>query len=143
MLFEVFFNPLGVFRDEPKVARFNEVFQLQQFPQLAAGFEFISECLLPHAGRFYAAPGKAHTIAVHVSIGPGRKRTPIVGVNSGFVDAVTLSGVNILWLEDEDYKVTDPADQNIGLTAEVISRRSFAARYYFRRTLRISPTVRP
>jgi hypothetical protein len=33
MLFEVFFNPLGVFRDEPKVARFNEVFQLQQFPQ--------------------------------------------------------------------------------------------------------------
>lgn len=110
MLFEIFFNPLGIFRDEPKVDRFSELFQLQQFTQLTASFEFISECLLPHAGRFYAVPGKAHTIAIHVSIGPGKK-TPISRVNSGVVDAVTFGGVNILWLEDEDYKVTDPDDQ--------------------------------
>jgi hypothetical protein len=45
ILFEVFFDPDGKLRNNPKVHCFNDIFSLQIYPQLASSFEFIAGCL--------------------------------------------------------------------------------------------------
>ncbi|HIF9205258.1 TPA: caspase family protein [Photobacterium damselae] len=59
MLFEVFFNSKGDFRDSFKVAMFNKLFELQQYPDYKPAFDFIAELLLPFHNSFYVIPGKS------------------------------------------------------------------------------------
>jgi hypothetical protein len=75
MLFEIFFDSKGEMRKTFKTARFNEVFDLLRFAELADSFAFISECLLPDADRFYLLPGKKHHVALHI-VSFGRKERP-------------------------------------------------------------------
>ena len=97
MLFEVFFNPDARLRKNFKMRRFQEIFRLQQHAQLKSSFDFIAECLLPEIGRFYAIPGKSHTVVVDV--------VTIADTNSGapVLKSVHCGGDNILWMEDADY----------------------------------------
>jgi hypothetical protein len=94
MLFEVFFDGKGELRQTLKTARFNEVFRLQQFDELAESFDFISECLVLYANRFYAIPGKKHRVAVDVVTSSSKTRPPKI-------KAVHISGTDILWMEDD------------------------------------------
>lgn len=94
ILFEIFFGPKGQLRREPKVRRFNEVFRLQQFSELASSFEFIAECLVPYADTFYSIPGKSHAVAVDVTVEKG---------SNNAVKAVFVGGRDILRPEDGDY----------------------------------------
>jgi len=94
MLFEVFFDGKGELRKRFKTARMSDVFRLQQFEELAESFEFISECLVLHANRFYSLPGKRHRVAVDVvslpdASGPSK------------IKAVHFGGSDILWMEDD------------------------------------------
>lgn len=93
ILFEIFFDPKGQLRREPKVRRFNEVFRLQQFSELASSFEFIAECLVPYADTFYSIPGKSHAVAVDVTVEKG---------SNNAVKAVFVGGLDVLRPEDDD-----------------------------------------
>ncbi|SDG12761.1 caspase family protein [Phytopseudomonas seleniipraecipitans] len=66
MLFEVFFDGSGKLRRDFKDGCFSSLFSLQQFESNTPSFEFIAECLLPHAQRFHALPGKNVEVAVDV-----------------------------------------------------------------------------
>lgn len=70
MLFEIFFNKEAQLRDEPKVKRFNPIFDLQKHASLSTSFDFIVECLLPYADRFYALPGKSDQLVIDIVLGP-------------------------------------------------------------------------
>jgi hypothetical protein len=94
MLFEVFFDKKGELRKIFKTERFNEVFHLQQYDELSESFDFISECLVLYANRFYSIPGKKHHIAVDVASTPGKSKAPII-------KAIHVGGANILWMEDK------------------------------------------
>lgn len=94
MLFEVFFDPKGELRKTFKTERFAEVFRLQQFDDLSDSFDFISECLLLYANRFYSIPGKKHHVAVDVVTSSKRASTPTI-------KSVHIGGTGILWMEDE------------------------------------------
>ena len=63
MLFEIFFNPEAELRAKPKRRCLSEVFELQRYAELSESFEFIAECLVSHADRFHAIPGKGHVVA--------------------------------------------------------------------------------
>jgi uncharacterized caspase-like protein len=94
MLFEVFFDSKGELRRMFKTERFAEVFRLQQFDELSGSFDFISECLLLNANRFYSIPGKKHHVAVDVVSSSKKTDTPTI-------KAVHIAGTDILWMEDE------------------------------------------
>lgn len=94
MLFEIFFDADGKPREEPKARFFSDLFDLQQFTELKRSFEFIANCLGPHASMFHAIPGKGHVVAVDVKIGEAPNNE---------VECVYANGSDILWLEDEDY----------------------------------------
>jgi len=96
LLFEIFFDSGAQLRDHPKNRCINLAFELQQFKELSDSFEFISECLLAHADRFYAIPGKNHQITVDIvsTKRPGNKQR---------VKEVRLNGSNILWIDDDSY----------------------------------------
>lgn len=96
MLFEVFFDSNGVLRDVPKNAQFAEVSALQQHAELQASFDFIAECLLPFANRFYTIPGKAHSVPIDVVLAP----RPAGGYR---VEEVYYGGRNILVAEDDEW----------------------------------------
>ncbi|MEB3438089.1 caspase family protein [Pseudomonas sp. A2] len=66
MLFEVFFDKHGKLRKDFKDGYFSELFDLQQFASNTPSFDFIAECLLPHAHKFHALPGKAIEVSVDV-----------------------------------------------------------------------------
>jgi hypothetical protein len=100
MLFEVFFDSRGEIRKRFKTERLNEVFRLQQFEELSESFDFISECLVLYANRFYSIPGKKHRIAVDIVSSSGKSRPPRI-------KAVHMGGVDILWMED-DFFAKDP-----------------------------------
>jgi hypothetical protein len=95
-LFEIFFDPEAQLRAKPKGYWLSEVFQLQQYAELSDSFEFISECLISHADRFHAIPGKGHTVAVDVVT---RKESQ----NLYVVEGVFLGGTDILWMEEDEF----------------------------------------
>lgn len=96
LLFEIFFDSGAQLRDQPKVRCIDLAFELQQFKELSDSFEFISECLLGHADRFYAIPGKNHQIIVDIV-------TTKKSGNKQRVKEVRLNGSNILWIDDDSY----------------------------------------
>jgi hypothetical protein len=96
MLFEVFFDPKGELRRNFKTDRFSELFRVQQFDELSESFDFISECLLLHANRFYSIPGKRHRVAVDVVSSGKKSETPTI-------ESVHFAGTDILWMEDEAF----------------------------------------
>lgn len=59
MLFEIFFNSKGDFRDSFKVTMFNNAFDLDVHPEYKPAFDFIAELLLPFSKSFYIIPGKS------------------------------------------------------------------------------------
>lgn len=91
MLFEVFFNSKGDFRDSFKVAMFNQLFELQQYPDYKPAFDFISELLLPFHNSFYVIPGKPITDA-SVELGA----VLATGSANVVVNSVHFDGENIL-----------------------------------------------
>jgi hypothetical protein len=66
ILFEVFFDSSAQLRHQPKNLFLDRTFELQENEELSESFAFISECLLTHADRFHAIPGKDRTITVDV-----------------------------------------------------------------------------
>ena len=66
MLFEIFFGPKGELREQFKMSRFNEVFNLQKHNEFSASFDFIAESLIAHTNRFYVIPGKNRPVTVEV-----------------------------------------------------------------------------
>ena len=105
MLFDVFYDSKAMLRKLPKYGEFQNLFFLQQHKELSASFDFIAECLLPDAGRFYAIPGKKNPVVVDVST------TPDAAANSHTLSAVHCGGASVLRLEDDDYaaKPGEPA----------------------------------
>ncbi|PZP29045.1 MAG: peptidase C14 [Roseateles depolymerans] len=97
MLFEVFYDPNGKLRKQFKLRQFEPLFALQRHKDLLPSFDFIAECLLPEAARFYSIPGKRHEVVVDVATHPSAKAGHHV------LDSVHCDGASILWLEDEDY----------------------------------------
>jgi len=94
MLFEVFFDSKGELRRKFKTDKFNSVFRLQQFDDLSESFDFISECLVLYANRFYSLPGKKHRVAVDIVSATAKSHPPTI-------KAVHVGGSDILWMEDE------------------------------------------
>jgi Caspase domain len=103
MLFEVFFDPKAQLRAKPKGWCFSEVFHLQQHSELSESFEFVAECLVSHADRFHAIPGKNHIVPVDIVTS---QKSPNIYV----VEGVFLGGVDILWMEEDDF--ADDADKS-------------------------------
>lgn len=99
MLFEVFFDPKARLRKEFKTRRFEDLFALQQHKKLSSSFDFITECLLPEAGRFYSIPGRKHPVVVDVAT------TTDSAANTYRLKSIHCGGAGIMWLEDEDYAV--------------------------------------
>jgi hypothetical protein len=97
MLFEVFFDPIAHLRKNFKMRSFQELFRLQQHAALQSSFDFIAECLLPEIGRFYAIPGKSHTVVVDVVTKAGSK------AGSHVLESIHCGGDSILWMDDKDY----------------------------------------
>ncbi|MDF9390631.1 caspase family protein [Vibrio sp. 1151_11] len=99
MLFEVFFNSKGEFRESFKVAMFNDLFALDVYPDYKPAFEFISELLLPFNQHFYVIPGKpTGDIAIELATTQGVD-------DSIVITDVYFDGDSILEGEDgwEDY----------------------------------------
>ena len=95
MLFEIFFDSQAKLRAQPKNRCFKEVFDLQQYKEMSESFSFIAECLLAHADRFHAIPGKKREITVDIMT----KRK----AGKHLVKEVRFDGSNILWVEDDAF----------------------------------------
>ena len=97
MLFEAFFDPNAKLRKKFKLDQFEPLFALQRHKELLPSFDFIAECLLHEAARFYSIPGKRHEVAVDVATRPAAR------ADHHILESVHCDGANIFWLEDEDY----------------------------------------
>jgi hypothetical protein len=89
ILFEIFFDSDGKLRDRAKANVFNEVFALQEVPELQGSFEFIAAALAPEAHRFFALPGKGHSVSVDVVVDKDLA-----------VESVFVGGKDVLTAED-------------------------------------------
>jgi hypothetical protein len=116
ILFEIFFDPAAQLRTKPKSRLLSEVFELQQYKELAGSFEFIAECLLPYAGHFYTLPGKGHEVAVDIV-------THKKDENSYAVEGVFLGGKDILWKEDDEFDDDDGNPHYITLKIDEFEAR--------------------
>jgi hypothetical protein len=94
ILFEMFFDSGAQLREQPKNLCLDQAFELQQYQELSGSFAFISECLLTHADRFHAIPGKDRAITVDVVT---KKKSG----NKHVVKEVRFDGANILWIDDD------------------------------------------
>lgn len=102
MLFEIFFDSSGAVRSRFKDRFFSDVFALQQFDELSDSFDFIAECLLPEAARFYALPGKRHEVVVDVT-------TKRASEDEYVVEAIHCGGASILGVEPDSF-AADPGE---------------------------------
>ncbi len=99
MLFEMFYDSNAKLRKDFKVHMFEPLFALQRNKDLKSSFDFIAECLLPDATRFYSIPGKALEVAVDVSTQPSSAKS-----GHHILQTVYYQGSGILWMEDRDYE---------------------------------------
>jgi hypothetical protein len=132
MLFEIFFDSKGELRESIKGNMFEDVFELQKFPQFKDSFDFIADTLIAAHGNFYAVPGKGHTLSVSVVTQEAKTGRRITGV---FIDTV-----NVFTLRDTEY-VEDEEKPTLtrGLTREdfeaklakdlIVPRRLLQVRY--------------
>jgi len=98
MLFEVFFDPDGALREQPKKRVFNDIFALQLFEELKSSFEFIAGCLVGNIDRYFCLPGKSHPVSVDITLSSD-------GENA--VTDVHIDGRSVLRLDDPDYDTPD------------------------------------
>lgn len=103
VLFEIFFDPNAKLRMKYKLGRFKEIFALQRHKSLLPSFDFIAECLLPEARRFFTIPGKRLEVVVDVVTRPGAK------TDHHILESLHCGGESILWQEDQDY-VPEPGE---------------------------------
>jgi len=103
MLFEMFFDSQGNYRENPKVNVFDEVFDLEQYPELMDSFDFIASALVPMARNFYVVPGKGKSLSVDVHL------TAAMVIESIFIAGsdVLLKDFDPFEDEDEDTNVDD------------------------------------
>lgn len=94
ILFEIFFDTQGELREKPKLEQFNDVFELQIFPDLATSFDFVAAALSPFASRFYSVPGKRMKTAVDVCL---------IDSPEHAVEKILYAGRDIMRIEDVDY----------------------------------------
>lgn len=119
MLFEVFYDPHGKLRTDFKLGMFGPLFALQRHKEFKPSFDFIAECLLPDASRFYSIPGKAIEVAVDVSTRPSAGKS-----GRHILLSVHYQGGDILWMEDPDYE-PDPGEAPM---RETLSLKEFEER---------------
>jgi len=117
ILFEIFFDSGGAVRSRFKDRFFSDVFALQQFDELSESFDFIAECLLPDAARFYSLPGKKHEVVVDVT-------TTRNAEDEYVVDAIHCGGASILGAEPDSFA----ADSKEPVKHEKLSVSSFETR---------------
>jgi hypothetical protein len=98
MLFEIFFGPDGELRERPKTRRFNQIFELQVYDELADSFAFIAQCLAPAGNRFYTIPGSGHDLAVTVTVDPNNAE------DENLITSVYVDGRDAL-LEQDDLAI--------------------------------------
>ena len=137
MLFEIFFDSKGNIRAQPKNRYFEEAFQLQLHKELSDSFTFISECLLTHADRFHAIPGKSRQITVDVV-------TKKKAVNKHVIKEVRFDGADILRTDDDasglsagplDFEELSPQKFEKRLSDEmVVPARLLTVTYTFEKT---------
>lgn len=108
VLFEVFFDSKAKLRRKPKEWAGGDVLALRQIPELVPSFDFISECLSPHADRFHAPPGRGREVSVHVTT----KR--LSGDKGRLIDGVHFGGTDILWVEPDSWTPFDADDPEAG-----------------------------
>ena len=108
MLFEIFFDSQAKLRDNIKSNLFEEVFELQRFPELKPSFDFIAEALVAAQGNFFAIPGKGHELAVTVSIKKKKGEFRI--------DAIYVGGMDVL--RDEDEPSFDAEGKRVQMTVK-------------------------
>ncbi|NAT15517.1 peptidase C14 [Pseudomonas syringae pv. actinidifoliorum] len=96
MLFEVFFDKHGNLRKDFKDGYFSELFDLQRFSSNTASFDFIAECLLPHAHKFHALPGK--TVEVSIDVVLEKRDKP----QCPHVVRICIASGNVLRPEDDE-----------------------------------------
>lgn len=96
ILFEIFFDSRGNLRDQPKNRQLEKVFDLHQYQDLSASFDFIAECLLLRSERFYAIPGKKREITVDVVT---KKKSG----NRQMIQKVMYNGEDILWIDEDEF----------------------------------------
>lgn len=101
MLFEIFFDPKGEIRDEFKMKKFKDVFDLIKYPEFSESFDFIAETLLLYQNRFYLIPGKVRNISVDIVFSSNSK-------NENTIESVFFDGTDILRKTDDydDYFVS-------------------------------------
>lgn len=93
MLFEIFFNSKGDFRDSFKVTMFNTIFDLDVHSEFKPAFDFIAELLLPFSNSFYIIPGKSiEDAAIELTVKENKK-------GSILIKEVYFDGENILYGE--------------------------------------------
>lgn len=89
ILFEIFFNRNGEFREAMKAGSlFDEVFELQAYEELADSFAFVAGCLSVYADQFYVVPGKGISKSIDVVLSKIGEETRVA--------AVLIDGANIL-----------------------------------------------
>ena len=99
MLFEIFFNAKGELREKIKSQYFDELFELQRYPEVKDSFDFISEALTAARGDFYALPGKNHELAITVVT----KKLK----DDYLVEGVFVNGADVLRAEDNEWDVPE------------------------------------
>ncbi|MDH0185808.1 caspase family protein [Stutzerimonas stutzeri] len=100
ILFEIFFDSKGEFRKQPKINFFNEVFELEQYPDFKDSFDFIAGALANQSNRMFAIPGKGQAVTADVQIGDNK-----------IIEGVCISGKN--YLDDEDDPFDDGDDKKV------------------------------
>lgn len=113
VIFEIFFDSMGEFRDKPKLKLFNEVFELQLYEEFKDSFEFISGVLAPHAQGFLRVPGSGQALGVDVRLGSQ--------VN---VEGIYIDGEDYLEdapeLDEDDYEQVSKSKFEYKLSRELL-----------------------
>lgn len=66
MLFEMYFNSKGRFRDEPKSIKMDYVFLLEESDKFHESFKFIGQALRPYFKNIFYVPSYARSVSVDV-----------------------------------------------------------------------------
>ncbi|MCJ2065990.1 caspase family protein [Methylobacterium sp. J-088] len=91
IIFEIFFDSKGKLREKVKGNMFDEVFDLQKFPQFKDSFDFIAETLIGAHGDFYVVPGKGHTLSTTVVTKAEKRGNRVTGVFINTVDVFSAT----------------------------------------------------
>ncbi len=93
LIFEIFFNKEGEIRENFKLSRFNNVFNLLEYDDFKESFRFIHDTLLTYSEYFYVVPGKNEHVTLDIKMKDLKDDT-------GIIEAIFLNGNNILKLND-------------------------------------------